>query len=178
MEPRHKEAINGNIVQLSRSTKNLKELLRCMEAAEIINLYEIALINKAKSNGEKCYKFYHMLLRKDASTFKTLVKALYKTGNENLARFLWNDCHDPSEIEFGDEEVRAGRNDDDSSTSRSNIENAAIGFVRPRPRPQTWSTILISSIVLFATAAIPISIAGYMLKIWVDKISTATTGNK
>lgn len=158
MDARHKDLINGNIVQLSRTTKNLKELLRCMEAAEILNLYEIAVINKAKSNGERCYKFYHRLLGKDSSTFKTLVKALLKTGNENLAKFLWAD-DDPSELSF-----------DAPSPSQNNIENAAIGFVRARPRPQTTASIIISVLVLLLTAALPVSLAIYMFKSWVDKV--------
>jgi len=163
MEPRHKELINGNIVDLSKLTKNLSALLWCLETAEVLNLYEIAMINKAKTNAEQCFKFYQIMLRKDGSAYKTLVKALVRTDNERLAKFLWEDEDDQSIL-------HVDTLSSETTVPKLNNQTETLRFLGAPARPQPASSIVLSVLVILAAAAIPFSIVVYMIKGLIDKV--------
>jgi len=183
LHPRHKDLIDGNIVELSKRTKNLTELLRCLETAGLLNMYEIALINKPNTNAERCVKLYQKILRKPSGSFKTLVKALLRTGNEDLARFLYDDddkaALDREIIREAEQAARERRRQNEKLKQEQEqaIEDAANKPSRSGPpRRQTWCSIIVSALIIFITSSIPIFLAVWMFKAWMDKTVQTQTG--
>jgi hypothetical protein len=125
------------------------------------------LQKKCRSNSEKCYRLYELVLRKDEEAFGALMRTLMKTGNEDLVSFLWLD--DFSEIFEAD--ARKPKNSVEMKPSKNRqLQPTRNDSGKVGSGEQSVSSIIMALVVLTCTASLPFALFLYMCKAVVEKV--------